>query len=144
MLIKYDYFDNIYTLHRKVSKYRVVSGPYFPVFGLNTEIYGVNLHIQSEYRRIRTRNNSVFRFRHLSLSDRVITFTLLVTLETVQMLGKKSCLILRATLLKTELFRRYFSRINVNFSEATILSNTSEWLPLYLSFLLPGHILVKA
>ena len=35
-------------------------GPYFPVFGLNTEIYGVNLRIQSKYRKIRTRNNSVF------------------------------------------------------------------------------------
>ena len=28
MLIRYDYFDNIHTLHRKVSKYRVISGPY--------------------------------------------------------------------------------------------------------------------
>ena len=25
-----------------MSKYVVISGPYFPVFGLNTEIYGVN------------------------------------------------------------------------------------------------------
>ena len=33
----------------KVSKYGVISGPYFPVFGLNTEIYFVNLRIQSEY-----------------------------------------------------------------------------------------------
>ena len=31
----------------KVSKYRVYSGPYFSVFGLNTEIYVVNLRIQS-------------------------------------------------------------------------------------------------
>ena len=44
----------------KVSKYGVFSGLYFPVFGLNTEIYSVNLRIQSEYRKIRTRNNSVF------------------------------------------------------------------------------------
>ena len=44
----------------KLSKYGVISGPYFPVFGLNTEIYSVNLRIQSEYRKIRTRNNSVF------------------------------------------------------------------------------------
>ena len=43
----------------KVSKYRVFSGPYFPVFGLNTEIYGVNLRIQSKYGKIRTRKNSV-------------------------------------------------------------------------------------
>ena len=49
----------------KVSKYGVISGPYFPAFGLNTEIYGVNLRIQSEYRKIRTKNNSVFgHFSH--------------------------------------------------------------------------------
>ena len=45
---------------REVTKHGVISGPYFPVFGLNTEIYFVNLRIQSEYRKIRTRNNSVF------------------------------------------------------------------------------------
>ena len=33
--------------------------PYFPAFRLNTEIYSVNLHIQSECRKIRTRKNSV-------------------------------------------------------------------------------------
>ena len=31
-------FDEI-IIARKVSKYGVFSGPYFPVFGLNTEIY---------------------------------------------------------------------------------------------------------
>ena len=31
------------------------SGPYFPAFGLNMEIYGVNLRIQSECRKIRTK-----------------------------------------------------------------------------------------
>ena len=51
----------------KVSKYGAISGLYFPVFGLNTEIYEVNLHIQSEYRKIRTRNNSVFE--HFLRSD---------------------------------------------------------------------------
>ena len=40
---------------RKESKFGVFSGPYFPVFGLNTEIYGVNLSIQSKYGKIRTR-----------------------------------------------------------------------------------------
>ena len=44
----------------KMSKYRVFSDPYCPVFGLNAEIYGVNLRFQSEYRKIRTRKNSVF------------------------------------------------------------------------------------
>ena len=38
----------------------IICGPYFPVFGLNTEIYSVNLRIQPEYRKIRTRKNSVF------------------------------------------------------------------------------------
>ena len=42
----------------KVSRYGVFSGPYFPVFGLNTEIY-VNLRSQSKYRKVRTMNNSV-------------------------------------------------------------------------------------
>ena len=44
-----------------MSKYGVISGPHFPVFGLNTEIYEINLRIQSEYNKIRTRNNSIFR-----------------------------------------------------------------------------------
>ena len=49
----------------KVSKYRVFASPYFRAFRQNTEIYGENLCIQSEYRKIRTRRNSVFRhFSH--------------------------------------------------------------------------------
>ena len=38
----------IISIEWKVFKYGVISGPCFPVFGLNTEIYGVNLRIQSE------------------------------------------------------------------------------------------------
>ena len=48
-------------------KYGVVCGPYFPIFGLDTEICRVNLRIQSECRKIQTRNNSVFG--HFSRSD---------------------------------------------------------------------------
>ena len=44
------------------SNYGVISGPYFPVFGLNAEVYSVNLRTQYEYRNIRNRNNSVFRY----------------------------------------------------------------------------------
>ena len=44
----------------KVSKHGVISGPYFPAFGLNAERYQVFLRIQSECRKIRTRNNSIF------------------------------------------------------------------------------------
>ena len=39
----------------KVSKHGVFSGPYFPAFGMDMEIYYVNLRIQSEYRKIWTR-----------------------------------------------------------------------------------------
>ena len=45
------------------------SGPYFPAFGLNREIYSVNLRNQSEYKKIRTRKNSAFGY--FSHSDRV-------------------------------------------------------------------------
>ena len=44
----------------KASKYWVFSGSYFPVCRLNTEIYGVNLRIQSKYKKIRTKKNSAF------------------------------------------------------------------------------------
>ena len=50
-----------------LSKYGVFSGPHFPVFGLNTEIYYLNLRIQSEYRKIRSRKYSIFR--HFSRSE---------------------------------------------------------------------------
>ena len=43
-----------------MSKYGVISHPYFPAFGLNTERYEVFLRIQSECGKIGTRNNSVF------------------------------------------------------------------------------------
>ena len=42
-----------------MTKYGVFSDPYFPVFGLNTEIYSIYLRIQSKYRKIRTRKTSV-------------------------------------------------------------------------------------
>ena len=50
--------EHIFTTVGKLSKCGVFSGPYFPVFGLNTEIFGVNLRIQSEYRKIWTRKNT--------------------------------------------------------------------------------------
>ena len=54
-----------------MSKYGVFSGPYFRVFGLNTEVYSVNLRIQSEYRKLRTRHN--FVLGHLEKKCRLIT-----------------------------------------------------------------------
>ena len=43
----------------KESKYGVFSGPYFSIFRLNTEIYGVNLHIQFKHGKILTRKNPI-------------------------------------------------------------------------------------
>ena len=39
----------------KSVKIRSFSGPCFPVFGLNTKIYAINLRIQSEWRKKWTR-----------------------------------------------------------------------------------------
>ena len=52
--------------------HRVISGPYFPLFWMNTEIYSANLRIQSEYRKIRTREN--FLFGHFSRSNTLNKF----------------------------------------------------------------------
>ena len=46
-----DLGKGIMTIAWKVSKYEVFPGPYFPVFGLNTEVYSVNLRIQYENRK---------------------------------------------------------------------------------------------
>ena len=54
-----------------MSKYGVFSGPYFPVFGLNTEICTVNLRIQPKYSKIRTTENSVFGHFSHSVSDQL-------------------------------------------------------------------------
>ena len=64
-----------FTTAWKVSKYGLFSGPYFLVFRLNTEIYEVNLLIQSKYRKIQTRKNSIFGHfsRHNCLSCRSIS-----------------------------------------------------------------------
>ena len=45
------------------------SGPFFPLFGLNTEIYGVNHRIQFECREIRSTkipNTDIFHLVELS------------------------------------------------------------------------------
>ena len=88
----------------KVSKYRVFSGPYFPVFRLKTEIYSVNLRIQSECRKIRIRKDSVFG--HISRGDLVLTL---------------SC-------------RKIFSRIitSVSLKLSFDVANRAKAIPLYL------------
>ena len=43
----------------KNCPYSEFFGPLFPAFGLNAEIYSVNLQVQYEYGKIRTRKNFV-------------------------------------------------------------------------------------
>ena len=57
-------FEHITTW--KVSKYGVIFDPFFPAFRLSTEIYSVNVQIQSEYKKIEAMNN--FAFKHFSRS----------------------------------------------------------------------------
>ena len=47
-------------LHENSPNMELLSGPYFPVFGLNTERYEVSFRIHSKYGKIRTRKSSVF------------------------------------------------------------------------------------
>ena len=53
----YQIFSIIFTEHTewKVSIYGDFPGWYFLAFGLNTEIYSVNIRIQSEYRKMGSR-----------------------------------------------------------------------------------------
>ena len=48
----------------KSPREKYFSGLYFPVFGLNTEIYEVNLCIQSKYRKIRTTKTPYLHIFH--------------------------------------------------------------------------------
>ena len=63
-----------------MSKCGVFSGPYFPVFGLNTEIYGVNLRIQFEYRKIRTKKPP-YLITFLAVNKYVIALTHITNTE---------------------------------------------------------------
>ena len=52
------------------------SGPYFPAFALNTERYGVSLHIQSECRKIRTRiTTNTDTFHAVSMKGNILKST---------------------------------------------------------------------
>ena len=92
----------------KYYKYGVFSGPYFPEFGLDTEIYGVNFRIQSEYRKIWTRSNSVFG--HFSRSERS---------------PKSQCVTQRIKFFIKDFFRKYGSNFNANVNPNFLCSDAS-------------------
>ena len=56
----------------KVSKYVFFSGPYFPLFGLNTKVYGVNLSIQSKCWKMPTRKTPYLDIFHAGFLQIVI------------------------------------------------------------------------
>ena len=77
----------------KVPKHGVISGPYFPVFGLDTERYGVSPRIQFKYRQIRTRNNSVLGHISRSVFNYIIPTPMIIISGnpcTVDTLAKSS------------------------------------------------------
>ena len=60
----------------KVPKCEVFFGPYFPAFGMDTEIYYVFLRIQSECRKIRTKKTlhlATFHAVHLVITKQYLT-----------------------------------------------------------------------
>ena len=69
---------------RKVSKYGVFSGSYFPAFGLNTERYEISLCIQSECGKIRTRKSSVFGHISHSGNQELLSFHLLFSIISLK------------------------------------------------------------
>ena len=66
---------------KSVHKYGVFSGPYFPVFGLNTEIYGVNSVSSRNTRKFGPENtpyldafHAVFKIVTLLIFRRTVVF----------------------------------------------------------------------
>ena len=89
----------------------VFSGLYFPVFGLNTEIYSVILHIQSKHGKIWTIKNSLFGpFSHSNSNhwDIIISILLCVIVNIFRKLFGK---IFKTVIIKTSLRVCFFFSI---------------------------------
>ena len=78
-----------------MSKYGVISGSCFPAFGLDMEIYSINLRIQFKCKKTRARNNSVFghfsrilRQTYLLLFSRKVTSMLVWNTIILEHKGK--------------------------------------------------------
>ena len=97
----------------KVPKYGVFSGPCFPVFGLNMEIYGVNLCIQSEYKKIGTRKYSVFG--HFSCCD---PFTNILVIGISFSLLNKS--------IEICLYKSSFIRVDIQKADLHLIKKAAE------------------
>ena len=74
------------------------SGPYFPVFGVNTERHSVSLLVQSECGEMRTRitpNTDTFYAVLRTNKNKIIT----VTLDLIEVTEKRSCKLENVTLI---------------------------------------------
>ena len=92
----------------KSVQLRSFSGLYFPVFGLNTEIYSVILHIQSKNGKIWTIKNSLFGpFSHSNSNhwDIILSILLCVIVNIFRKLFGK---IFRTVIIKTSLRACFF------------------------------------
>ena len=67
------------------------SGPFFPVFELNTERYFVSFHIQFECKKIRTRYAQIFRSDSYSLKSSLDTESMTKTLYSPSKQGSNNC-----------------------------------------------------
>ena len=64
--------SQVQSLHEKMSKYEYFFRSYFPLFGLNTQIYSVNLLIQYEYKKYRPEKTPYSDTVHKALSRTII------------------------------------------------------------------------
>ena len=79
--------------------------PYFLVFGLNAEIYSVNLRVQSIYGEIRTRKNFSCSANNLRKSRIILIHCLVLTIFSPKLFSRNCVIYLNNTSSK-ELFSR--------------------------------------
>ena len=105
----------------KRTRHGVFSGLYFPVFGLNTEIYEVNLRIQSEYGKIPTRKNSVLgHFSHCAQKCN----------ESSYLPSPRYFKLILEVVLQRYSYKKVFWKFAANFQEHThaeVWFHTSAW-----------------
>ena len=120
-------------LRKKSVRLRIFSGPHFPVFALNTEIYRVNLPIQSECGNMQTRKTpNIDTFYTVSV-DPMGDYALIR--NNMRILGKKCEK--ANTILSRILSGKYFGSFNFIFAKAVhLFSYERKWLQQFVISLL--------
>ena len=107
----------------KMSKYEVFSGPYFPVFGLNTEIYGVNLHFWALFtQRTVLPKMTIPILLYLSWNIRQFSKTLK---QSRSVCGWHICLVIWKYIVSRE--KMIYQQKNFNFSRQHVSINKTGW-----------------